>query len=111
MGRVSRLVTGSDNRQAIFLYEAGQPFSTASLTRVQIEVDDAAGTMIDSQVIAMAWSETVADANGVDGTPIQFDDADAGLSPGVYRDCRIRLFDAGNPVGVVWPDPLTLVVG
>jgi hypothetical protein len=109
MSRVTRIVNGSDNVVAVVLYDGADPKDMSGVTRVQIEVDDAAGTVLDSNTITMTWSEAVTfDAETV--YPIQFDGADAGLAPGVYRDCRVRLFDSESPNGVVWPEPLTLIV-
>lgn len=112
MSRIVNVVTGSDNVAAIVLYEGGSPKDMSAVTRVQIHVDDAAGTVIDSggaSPVAMDWTEAVT-FDGEATYPIQFEGDDAGLSAGVFLNCRVRLFDDDNPEGVVWPEPLTLVV-
>lgn len=109
MGRVTYIHTGSDNVVAIVLYEDGGPMDMSAVTRVQIEVDDADSTVIDSNTVTMDWTEAVT-FEGETTYPIQFEGDDSGLSAGVYRDCRVRLFDDDNPEGIVWPELLTLVV-
>ena len=109
---VTPIVSGSDNVVAIVLYEDGSPKGMSAVTRVQIHVDDADSTVIDSggsSPVTMDWTEAVT-FNNETTYPIQFEGDDSGLAAGVYRDCRVRLFDGDNPEGVVWPDPLTLVV-
>ena len=109
---VTPIVSGSDNVVGIVLYEDGSPKGMSAVTRVQIHVDDADSTVIDSggsSPVTMDWSEAVT-FDGETTYPIQFEGDDSGLAAGVYRDCRVRLFDGDNPEGVVWPDPLTLVV-
>lgn len=109
MGKVTYIVNGSDNVAAVVLYESGAPKDMSGVQRVQIDVDDEAGTVVDSQSVTMTWTEAV-QFDGETTYPIQFAGTDAGLSPGVYRDCKVRLFDTTNTTGVVWPEPLTLVV-
>ena len=112
MGRVTYIHTGSDNVAAIVLYEGGSPKDMSAVTRVQIHVDDADSTVIDSggsSPVTMDWSEAVT-FDGETTYPIQFEGDDSGLAAGVYRDCRVRLFDDDNPEGVDWPDRLTLVL-
>ena len=109
MSRIVTVILGSDNVASIVLYESGAPRDMSAVTRVQIHVDDAGSTVIDSDSVAMDWSEAVT-FNGETTYPIQFEGDDSGLAAGVYRDCRVRLFDDDNPEGVVWPEPLTLVV-
>ena len=82
---------------------------TSGVTRVIIEVNDDAGTTIDSDVITMSWN-TMIPIDGVDSWPIQFEGDDAGLTAGFYRNCSVRVFDNENADGLVWPEPLTLVV-
>ena len=109
---VTPIVSGSDNVVGIVLYEDGSPKGMSAVTRVQIHVDDADSTVIDSggsSPVTMDWTEAVT-FNNETTYPIQFEGDDSGLAAGVYRDCRVRLFDDDNPEGVVWPDPLTLVV-
>lgn len=109
---VTPIVSGSDNVVGIVLYEDGSPKGMSAVTRVQIHVDDADSTVIDSggsSPVTMDWTEAVT-FNNETTYPIQFEGDDSGLAAGVYRDCRVRLFDDDNPEGVVWPEPLTLVV-
>lgn len=107
MGRVVYIRNGSDNR-ATFVLEADEsPLDMSGVTRVRVEIDDAAGTMLDSDTTAleMAWGTLV------DGEyPVTFNGSAAGLSAGVYRDCRVRIFDGNSTDGLVWPEPLTLIV-
>lgn len=109
MGKVTRIYNGSDNVAAVVLYEDGAPKVMSAVTRVQIHVDDADETVIDSDMVTMDWSMAVT-FDGETTYPIQFEGDDAGLAAGVYRDCRVRLFDSANPEGVVWPEPMTFVV-
>ena len=105
MSRIVTIVNGSDNLASVVLMSGGAALGMSGVTRVQIHVDDADSALIDSDVISMSWGTLI------DGEyPIQFKGDDAGLAAGIYRDCRVRLFDTSNPAGVVWPEPLTLVV-
>ena len=111
MSRVQRIINGSDNLASVVLYSDGAPVDmvSAGVTRVQIEVSDDDGTVIDSDVISMSWSTMIV-VDGVNAWPIQFVGDDAGLAAGHYRDCKVRVYDNENPAGIIWPDPLTLVV-
>ena len=111
MGKVQCIINGADNLASITLYSDGVPLDmpAAGVTRVVIAVDDEAGTVIDSDVITMDWT-TLVPIDGQNAYPITFRGDDAGLTAGVYRDCEMRIYDNQNPVGIVWPDLLTLVV-
>lgn len=111
MSKVQHIDNSSDNLVAIVLYSGGSPLDLDSegVTRVAINVDDESGTVVDSSVISMTWTEEVT-LDGDAAKPIQFVGRLAGLAAGVYRDCKIRIFDATNPNGLVWPEPVTLVV-
>lgn len=112
MSRVEYIDNGSGNLVSVSLYSDGTPIdlSSAGVTRVQIEIDDDAGTVLDSNVIAsMRWDQSLV-IDGETVYPIQFAGSDAGLPAGVYRDCRVRVFDNVNTNGVLWPDPLTFIV-
>ena len=112
MGRVQNIVNGSDNIVSIILYADGVPVNMVSsgITRIIIEVDDEAGTSLDSDVItSMAWNAPV-DVDGQTAYPITFPGDDAGLAAGVYRDCFVRVFDNLNTTGIIWPDPVSFVV-
>lgn len=105
MSRIVQIINGSDNLASVVLMSNGAALDMSGVTRVQIHVDDAAGTVIDSDVISMSW------ATEVDSEyPIRFKGDDAGLAAGVYRDCAVRIFDSTSVDGLVWVDPLTLVV-
>ena len=105
MSRIVTIVNGSDNLASVVLMSGGAALGMSGVTRVQIHVDDADSTVIDSDVISMSWGTMI------DGEyPIQFKGDDAGLTAGVYRDCAVRIFDSTSTDGLVWVDPLTLVV-
>ena len=105
MSRIVTIVNGSDNLASVVLMSGGAALGMSGVTRVQIHVDDADSTVIDSDVISMSWGTLI------DGEyPIQFKGGDAGLAAGIYRDCAVRIFDSTSTDGLVWVDPLTLVV-
>lgn len=114
MGKVLHITNDSDNVNTTILYTASVGEDLSAVTRVVINVDDAAGTELDSTVLGDAviwWDQTVTDDDGNEVDAIRCIGASLGLSAGIYRDCLIRLFYSDSTDGTVWGDPLTLVVG
>lgn len=112
MGEVRSIVNGTDNLVSIVLLADGVPLDmpSAGVTRVVIEVDDGASTVIDSDLVAsMQWATQVI-KDGVSCYPITFIGDEANLPAGTYRDCLVRVYDNPNPDGIIWPELLTLVV-
>lgn len=109
MAKVEHITNGTNNLVEIVLYSDGVPVDMTNVTRVVIEVDDVGGSTIDSSSVSMDWS-TSRDIDGQTAYPITFEGDAAGLAAGVYRDCWVRIYDSGNAQGLVWPEPLSLVV-
>lgn len=109
MAKVEHVINGTNNLVEIVLYSDGAPVDMTNVTRIVIEVDDQADSTIDSDSITMEWLNT-RDVDGQTAYPITFEGDAAGLTAGVYRDCKVRIYDSSNLQGLLWPEPLTLVV-
>lgn len=110
---VAHIINDSDNVNTTILYTAAVGEDLSTVTRVVINVDNEAGTVLDSSVLGDSviwWDQTVTDDDGNEVDAIRCVGAGLGLVAGVYRDCRIRLFYADSDDGTVWGEPLTLVV-
>ena len=105
MGRVVQIKKDSDNQGCIVLLTEGSAVNMTSVTRIQIHVDDVAGSVIDSDVVAMTWTSLINDEY-----PILIPGNEVAVAAGTYRDCHVRIFDGNSVDGLWWPDPVTLVI-
>jgi hypothetical protein len=100
-----------DNASRLFLSADGEIVSLSSVTRVIITID---GTDYDSDMLGPSriwWTdqeEYWRDNQNYDVLKFKLGDQD--IPKGVYIDCRIIVFDASNPNGVVWKDNLEVHV-
>jgi hypothetical protein len=100
-----------DNTSSLFLTERGEVTSLSSVTRVIITIS---GADYDSDVLGSTriwWTEQeeyFKDHELYD--VLKFKLGDQAIPKGVYIDCRVIVFDASNPNGVVWLDDLEVHV-
>lgn len=115
MSQVESIRLSADNVSTFVLMSGGEPMDLTPVTRVVIDVDDDDGTVLDSAVLGpmvMWWDESAEmDCDGTDLSPLQLKGSHSGLTPGFYRDCEVRLYSKNSEQGIVFPDPITLVVG
>lgn len=110
MARVS-LFLNHDNASHLFLTEDRRVVSLSSVLRVLITID---GVIYDSDNLGPSriwWNEQeVYENDGQLYDALKFKLGDQAIPKGEYINCRVVLFDASNPNGVVWLDDLEVVV-
>lgn len=96
---------GRDNTEDLVLFADGVPQSLSGVTRVALTVG---GVTVDSQTApagTIAWPQAVT-WQGAAASAIRFKLGAQALAAGTHGDCRLVIYDASNPGGLVWTDSL-----
>lgn len=99
---------GKDNAEDLALFVDGAPVPVAEFDRVVLTVG---AVVVDSAAAptAIVWPQA-ATWQGVAIEAIRFRLGAQGLAPGTHGDCRLVVYDAAHPAGLVWTDGLVVKV-
>ena len=97
-----------DNLDDLVLLADGLPILLTGITRAVITINL---TVIDSQTspAAITWPQAVT-YQAAAAHAMRFKLGSFAIAPGTYSDCRLVIYDATSPGGLVWSDALVVRV-